>query len=119
MTLHEDKSTFASALQMASRHESEGGLGIKEIYIEKDYWICRSLKMLSKSVVKDVAVFKGGTSLSKAHLLGNRFSEDLDIAITKDDNRTENQTKKVIHSITKSMSFGLKEVTKVETRKFS
>ncbi len=39
MNLHEDKDTFAAALQMAARPEEEGGLGIKEIFIEKDYWI--------------------------------------------------------------------------------
>ncbi len=119
MNLHEDKDTFAAALQMAARSEAEGGLGIKEIFIEKDYWICRALKMLSESNVKDVAVFKGGTSLSKAYALGYRFSEDIDVAITKDDTRTDNQTKNVIHSITKVMSNGLTEVQKAETRKFS
>lgn len=119
MNLHEDRDTFAAALQMAARSEDEGGLGIKEIFIEKDYWICRALKMLSRSNVKDAAVFKGGTSLSKAHALGNRFSEDIDVAITKDDNRTDNQTKNIIHSISKVMSNGLNEVPKAETRKFS
>ncbi len=75
--------------------------------------------MLSKSTVKDVAVFKGGTSLSKAHALGNRFSEDIDIAITRDDGRTDNRTKNIIHSISKVISDGLNEVPKPETRKFS
>ena len=51
-----------------------------------------------------MAVFKGGTSLSKAYGLGGRFSEDIDIAITKDESRTENQTKNLIHSISKTMS---------------
>ncbi len=104
---------------MAARSEDEGGLGIKEIFIEKDYWICRALKMLSRSNVKDVAVFKGGTTLSKAYALGNRFSEDIDVAITKDDARTDNQTKNIIHSISKVMSSSLSEVPKAETRKFS
>ncbi len=57
------------------------------MYLEKDYWICRSLKMLSESKEKEVAVFKGGTSLSKAYRLGNRFSEDIDIVITSDQAR--------------------------------
>lgn len=40
-----------------------------------------------ESKEKEVAVFKGGTSLSKAYRLGNRFSEDIDIAITSDQAR--------------------------------
>lgn len=66
MNLHEDKNTFAAAVQMASRPKGEGGLGIKQIFIEKDYWVTRALRMLAESSVADNAVFKGGTSLSKA-----------------------------------------------------
>jgi len=67
MNLHENKDAFTAAIQLASAPKEEGGLGIKQIYIEKDYWICRSLKQLSESKESCVAVFKGGTSLSKAY----------------------------------------------------
>ena len=103
MNLHDNQSLFAAAVQFASRNKEDGGLGIKPLFIEKDYWICRSLKFLSDSEVSGKAVFKGGTSLSKAYGLGGRFSEDIDIAITKDESRTENQTKNLIHSISKTM----------------
>ena len=119
MNLHEETQTFKAAIQLASSPVEEGGLGINEVFIEKDYWICRSLKQLSRSKAVDVAVFKGGTSLSKAHNLGDRFSEDIDIAILNDRNLPENQTKKVIHEITKVMSQGLVEVLKPDTRKYS
>lgn len=119
MNLHDDRSLFAAAVQLASKSKEEGGLGIKPIFIEKDYWICRSLKSLSNNEVADKAVFKGGTSLSKAYGLGGRFSEDIDIAVTKDESRTENQTKKLIHLITKTMSEGLQEIPKPQTRKYS
>lgn len=66
-----------------------------------------------------MAVFKGGTSLSKAYGLGFRFSEDLDIAITNDDTRTDNQTKNIISHISKAMSLGLEEIQHPATRKFS
>lgn len=62
---------------------------------------------------------KGGTSLSKAYLLGNRFSEDIDIAITSDSQRTDNQTKSIISRISKIMSTGLEEVPNPATRKYS
>lgn len=119
MNLHENKDVFTAAIQLASTPKQEGGLGIKQIYIEKDYWICRSLKQLSECKETDVAVFKGGTSLSKAYLLGNRFSEDIDIAITSDSQRTDNQTKNIISRISKVMSSGLEEVPNPATRKYS
>lgn len=119
MNLHENKDTFTAAIQLASAPKEEGGLGIKQIYLEKDYWICRSLKLLSACRESDKAVFKGGTSLSKAYGLGNRFSEDIDIAITSDAARSENQTKKTISSIAKAMSFGLDEVPNPATRQDS
>lgn len=119
MNLHENKDAFAAAIQFASASKEEGGLGIKQIYLEKDYWICRSLKMLSESMENEVAVFKGGTSLSKAYSLGNRFSEDIDIAITSDPERTDNQTKNIISHISKAMSAGLEEIPNPATRKYS
>lgn len=110
MNLHDDKDLFAAALQRASARVEEGGLGIKQIFLEKDYWICRSLKLLSGCEESDVAVFKGGTSLSKAYGLGNRFSEDIDIAITSNPARTDSQTKKIISRLSKIMSVGLEEI---------
>ena len=42
MRLHENRELFSAALQAASQPLEEGGLGIKSIFIEKDYWICSS-----------------------------------------------------------------------------
>lgn len=53
------------------------------IVIEKDIWVCIVLKVLFESKLKDVILFKGGTSLSKGYHIINRFSEDIDIAIDK------------------------------------
>lgn len=119
MNLHDNKDIFEAAIQLASATKEEGGLGIKQIYLEKDYWICRSLKQLAECKEAEVAVFKGGTSLSKAYGLGNRFSEDIDIAITSDPDRTDNQTKTTISHISKAMSAGLEEVQNPATRKYS
>lgn len=117
MNLHENKEIFEAAVQMASAPIEEGGLDIKQIYIEKDYWICRCLKFLSECRDSNVAVFKGGTSLSKAYSLGNRFSEDIDIAITNDPTRTDNQTKNTIKRVSKAMATGLEEIPTPETKK--
>lgn len=60
MNLHENKQLFADAILAASQSREDGGLGIKQVFLEKDYWITRSLKLLSESRDADSAVFKGG-----------------------------------------------------------
>ncbi|RZK24223.1 MAG: nucleotidyl transferase AbiEii/AbiGii toxin family protein [Flavobacterium sp.] len=54
---------------------------LREIFIEKDYWVTNVLKQLSQSKYATQVVFKGGTSLSKAYDCIYRFSEDIDLAI--------------------------------------
>ena len=50
--------------------------------VEKDFWVCYVLKHLFETeTLKDKIVFKGGTSLSKAFDLINRFSEDVDLIL--------------------------------------
>ncbi|MBR2261230.1 MAG: nucleotidyl transferase AbiEii/AbiGii toxin family protein [Paludibacteraceae bacterium] len=110
MRLHENKQLFADAIDAASRSKREGGLGIKSIFIEKDYWICRSLKRMSESDVDGRVVFKGGTSLSKAYGIGARFSEDIDIAIAEAWTLSGNQLKNLIRHTAKNMTDGLKEI---------
>lgn len=56
--------------------------GLNEAIVEKDFWVCYMLDYLFHcSVWKNRFVFKGGTSLSKAFHLINRFSEDIDLVI--------------------------------------
>lgn len=58
--------------------------GLPKAAIEKDWWVSLALKALFTSAYSDSLVFKGGTSLSKAWQLIERFSEDLDLVIDKD-----------------------------------
>ena len=52
--------------------------------IEKDFWVCWTLNLLNEiPELKGNITFKGGTSLSKAWGLFERFSEDIDIAINR------------------------------------
>ena len=55
-------------------------------YVEKDFWVCLVLKALFNHRVKGHPnlLFKGGTSLSKAFGLIDRFSEDIDIVVFRD-----------------------------------
>jgi hypothetical protein len=51
--------------------------------VEKDYWVTEALRVVATGF-GDGAVFKGGTSLSKAWGLIQRFSEDIDLLIRTD-----------------------------------
>ncbi len=58
--------------------------GLLHIIIEKDFWVCWVLKHLySIAELSPHITFKGGTSLSKAYGLIDRFSEDIDLTISK------------------------------------
>ena len=56
------------------------------------------------------AIFKGGTSLTKAYGIGSRFSEDIDIAISEAWTLSGNQLKMLIKRTAKSMTEGLQEI---------
>ena len=75
MILHNEKLLFEKYVSLVSQKEA-----IDEAIIVKDYYITLALKLtyqLSPNIV-----FVGGTSLSKAFNLINRFSEDIDLVIT-------------------------------------
>lgn len=50
--------------------------------IEKDFWVCWTLnRIFTDEYLKKILCFKGGTSLSKAFHLIERFSEDIDLIL--------------------------------------
>jgi predicted nucleotidyltransferase component of viral defense system len=51
--------------------------------IEKDWWVVQSLRLIFEMDCAESLVFKGGTSLSKAWGLIERFSEDIDLALDR------------------------------------
>ena len=56
--------------------------GINEAFIEKDWFVTQAIKILAENQYLDFfIVFTGGTSLSKAHKLIERFSEDIDFRV--------------------------------------
>lgn len=57
-------------------------MGMRPEVIEKDFWVCFMLDHLfHECEYKDAFVFKGGTSLSKAYHVIERFSEDIDLIL--------------------------------------
>lgn len=61
-------------------------LGTTAQNIEKDFWVCWVLDALFNGRTKGPRLlFKGGTSLSKGFGLIQRFSEDVDVTVFRDD----------------------------------
>lgn len=62
-------------------------LGTASQNIEKDFWVCWTLDALFNGLKRrrGPPSFKGGTSLSKGFGLINRFSEDIDVTVFRDD----------------------------------
>ena len=101
MILHEHPDVFGTLIE-----ESRSMFDVPAAYIEKDYWVTRSLMLLSISDVADKIVFKGGTSLSKAHKIITRFSEDIDLAVLNID-QSGNQIKKLLKKTEDTMTVEL------------
>ena len=105
MKLHENEQLFRQAVQATAQR-----MGILDIYIEKDYWVCYALKLIYESAIKDEVIFKGGTALSKCYKFIERFSEDIDLVILRREEETGNQLKTKLKKITKEITAPFVEV---------
>ncbi|MBN2857640.1 MAG: nucleotidyl transferase AbiEii/AbiGii toxin family protein [Candidatus Delongbacteria bacterium] len=105
MKLHENAQLFKEAVNAA-----ELMYDIKDVYIEKDYWVTYALKLIFNSPMKYQAVFKGGTSLSKCYNLIDRFSEDIDIAVLKNEGESEAVLTRKVRTVSKSIIEILPEI---------
>lgn len=64
--------------------ETGAELGVDPFYMEKDFWVCWVLWVLfSDGSTGPNLTFRGGTSLSKAWGIIERFSEDIDLAMSR------------------------------------
>ncbi|WP_439234879.1 nucleotidyl transferase AbiEii/AbiGii toxin family protein [Lonepinella koalarum] len=105
MKLHENPELF----QQAIRYTADS-LKILPIYVEKDYWVTYALWVLFSSEVAAKIVFKGGTSLAKCYGLIDRFSEDIDLVIIREQNESDNQAKQKLKKIEQIISEKLPEM---------
>jgi len=65
--------------------EAQTRLGLRAASIEKDFWVCWTLRELfSLPGCGAHLTFKGGTSLSKGWKLIERFSEDIDVVMDRE-----------------------------------
>lgn len=76
--------TLSAADRAVAFQQAEAILRLPAASIEKDFWVCFTLRALfSLPDWQDHLTFKGGTSLSKAWDLIQRFSEDIDLVIDR------------------------------------
>ena len=60
-------------------------MNLQAVSVEKDFWVCWTLRELfTLPAIGDHLTFKGGTSLSKAWQIIQRFSEDIDLIVDKE-----------------------------------
>lgn len=74
------KADQKTAIEQAAAHK-----GWAAASVEKDFWVCWTLeKLFTTPLLQGRLTFKGGTSLSKAWKLIDRFSEDIDLTIDRE-----------------------------------
>ena len=99
--------------------------GLSTNIIEKDFWVCWTLKQLfSLPEIGRHLIFKGGTSLSKAYNHIERFSEDIDITVDKqflgfsnDKDPTNAASNKKQQALVTDLSKACREFVQIELRK--
>ena len=63
----------------------EESMQLQAVSVEKDFWVCWTLReIFTLPSIGDHLTFKGGTSLSKAWQIIQRFSEDIDLVVDKE-----------------------------------
>ena len=92
--------TLTEQQQFEIINETSAHLGFSDVVIEKDWWVCMVLRAVFQSKYSTHIVFKGGTSLSKAYAVIERFSEDVDLIVDYhflgfDDFKSKSQIKKL------------------------
>ncbi len=92
MNLHLNNEAFRELVEFAADF-----FGYEQSHVEKDYWVCKILKELATSDFSGNIYFKGGTSLSKAFGIIDRFSEDLDLFVFSGNASSSKQAEKTLN----------------------
>lgn len=80
------KSSRRDRAQLFQTAESKHALRIPAAIIEKDFWVCWALhRIFTVLRFRPQLIFKGGTSLSKVFKVIDRFSEDVDLSLSRRD----------------------------------
>ena len=81
----DDFARLPAADRAAVFGEAANQMGIAEQFVAKDFWVCWTLdKLFALPEVGSHLIFKGGTSLSKVFGIIERFSEDIDVSLSRE-----------------------------------
>lgn len=105
MNLHDNKELLQDAILATAEY-----LDMRDIYVEKDYWVTVALYEIFHSDISSQTVFKGGTALSKCYKLIERFSEDIDMVVLRNEGENDSQLKKKIRTISKVVENAIPEI---------
>lgn len=107
---NDDKDKWKEIIETVSNE-----IGKDLIVVEKD--MIQSIFLYDISHINQNLVFKGGTSLSKAYGLINRFSEDIDISMDKDPAESEKKSIKLaIEDEGKKLGLNLNNSSDIKSR---
>lgn len=105
MKLHQNTELYIDMVQFTADE-----MGIKAIYVEKDYWVTYALHKIFHNEIGNDTVFKGGTALSKCYSMIDRFSEDIDLVVLRREGDSDNKLKTKLKTISQVVSEVLPEV---------
>ena len=106
MILHHNTIEFMKAVKFTAET-----MGIKAIYVEKDYWVTYALFTIFNNEIGKDTVFKGGTALSKCYNMIERFSEDIDLVVLRREGETDSKLKSKLKAVSTIVETILPEVT--------
>lgn len=112
MILHEDEQSFKQLLEIVGEY-----YGLDAKIVEKDYWVTYALSKLKDFDRKDLIIFRGGTSLTKCYTDLKRFSEDIDLAVNKDNELSKTQIKRLITDVEKCICVNFQEIGNIQNKK--
>lgn len=75
--------TVSDQTKIKTYQQISENTGLSASAVEKDWWVIQAMAAIFDLEIAPYLVFKGGTSLSKAWKLIERFSEDVDLAVDR------------------------------------
>lgn len=105
MKLHQNNQLYIDLIRFTADK-----MGIKPIYVEKDYWVMYVLYRIFNNEIGQDTVFKGGTALSKCNKIINRFSEDIDLVVIRREGESDNKLKTKLKALSQTIEDVLPEV---------
>lgn len=75
--------TIPEKTKINAYNQISSSMGMASYAVEKDWWVVQVLSAIFEMEIGQHLIFKGGTSLSKAWLLLERFSEDIDLVLDR------------------------------------